>query len=334
MKAVGYERCLPVTEPQCLVDIELPKPVAVGRDMLVKVEAVSVNPVDTKIRKAVAPESDEFKILGWDVCGVVEAVGEQVTLFKPGDQVWYAGAINRSGCNAEYHLVDERIVAHKPASLDVVQAAALPLTAITAWEMLFDRFGLTEASEGHLLVIGAAGGVGSIMIQLAKKLTKLKVIATASRAESEQWVKALGADYVIDHQQAFAPQLQTLGLNHIEYVAGLTHTAQHLPAVVELIAPQGKFGVIDDPGTLDIMPFKRKSVSIHWEFMYTRSLFTTDDMIEQHHLLSKVATLIDSGVLKTTLAQHFGAISAANLIKAHTLIESAQSRGKIVLSGF
>jgi len=334
MKAIGYQKSLPVTDPAALVDIELPKPVASGRDILVRVEAISVNPVDTKVRRGINPEKNEYKVLGWDATGVVEAVGDQVSLFKPGDAVWYAGDINRSGTNAEYHLVDERIVATKPASLDFTAAAALPLTSITAWEMLFDRFGLTSDSSGTLLIIGGSGGVGSIMIQLAEKLTRLKVIATASRPETREWVASLGADDVMDHSQPLQQELSRLGLENVNYIASLTHTDKHLAEIVDIIAPQGKLGVIDDPGVFDIMPFKRKSISIHWELMFTRSIFETEDMIEQHKLLSRVADMLDAGDIRSTMVNDFGSINAANLIRAHALLESGKSIGKIVLSGF
>ncbi|WNO11535.1 zinc-binding alcohol dehydrogenase family protein [Teredinibacter sp. KSP-S5-2] len=334
MKAVGYQKSLPVTDKNVLLDIELPKPEAAGRDLLVKVESISVNPVDTKIRKRVQPEHGSYQVLGWDAAGTVESVGGDVTLFKPGDKVWYAGAINRPGSNSEYHLVDERIVALKPESLDFAQAAALPLTSITAWEILFDRLLLAKESKGKLLIIGAAGGVGSIMIQLAKSLTSLDVIATASREESRAWVTSLGADYVIDHSQPLLPQLESINKSDIEYVVSLTHTGDYLSQIVDLIAPQGKLALIDDPDVLDIMPFKRKSVSVHWELMFTRSLFETEDMIEQHKLLTSVAKMVDAGTIKTTLTNQYGLICAENLIRAHALLESDSSRGKIVLTGF
>ncbi|PCJ33745.1 MAG: NADPH:quinone reductase [Moraxellaceae bacterium] len=334
MKAIGYQQPLPINAADALIDIELPKPTVTGKDLLVRVEAISVNPVDTKIRRNANPEGSEYKVLGWDATGIVEAVGEDVTLFKLGDKVWYAGAINRSGSNAEYHLVDQRIVAKMPESLDFVDAAALPLTSITAWELLFDRLNLTGESSGELLIIGAAGGVGSMMIQLAKKLTKLTVIATASRPETKEWVSSLGADHVIDHSKPLSNELASIGLEQVKYIASLTNTSDHLAAIVDIIAPQGKLGVIDDLETFDIMPFKRKSVSVHWELMFTRSLFETEDMLEQHKLLSTIANMVDAGELQSTIASNFGAINADNLIRAHTLLESGKSKGKIVLSGF
>lgn len=336
MKAVAYRQSLPIDHAEALLDIELPDPTPGPRDLLVEVQAISVNPVDTKIRRNVAPEAGSAKVLGWDVAGVVRAVGSDVQHYQAGDAVYYAGALDRAGANSELHVVDERIVGRRPASLQVAQAAALPLTAITAWELLFERLGVREGEgQGHsLLVVGAAGGVGSILIQLARQLTDLTVIGTASRAETQDWVRDLGAHHVIDHSQPLAAQLQALGIAQVEMVASLTHTDLHLEQLVEVLAPQGKLALIDDPTHLDVLKLKRKSLSLHWEFMYTRSMFQTDDMIEQQRLLNRVAELIDSGVLKTTLGEHFGRIDAANLRRAHALLESGQARGKIVLEGF
>lgn len=333
MKAIGYKESLPVDAPLALFDFELPSPVASGRDLLVRVEAISVNPVDTKVRKRAQPEGDEPKILGWDAAGVVEAVGEGVTLFKVGDEVWYAGELMRQGCNSEFHLVDERLVGRKPKSLSFVEAAALPLTTVTAWEMLFDRLEISEGDLGAILVVGAGGGVGSILIQLAKRLTALRVVATASREETVDWVKSLGADHVIDHSKPMVEQLERIGVP-INYIASLTNTGDYLDQYAALIAPQGKIVVIDDPVAIDIMPFKRKSISWHWELMFTRSLFRTEDMIKQHEMLERVADMVDRGAVKTTVGENFGSINAANLLRAHTLLESGKSRGKIVLSGF
>ncbi|HTH99070.1 MAG TPA: zinc-binding alcohol dehydrogenase family protein [Stellaceae bacterium] len=335
MKAIGYYESLPIDAPQSLVDLDLPRPEIRPRDLLVKVEAVSVNPVDTKVRMRPKPEGP--KVLGWDAAGIVEAVGGEVTLFKPGDAVFYAGAIDRAGTNAEFHAVDERIVGRKPASLSFTQAAALPLTSITAWELLFDRLGVaygTKAQNGTLLVINGAGGVGSILIQLACRLTGLRVVATASRPETIGWVKEMGAHEVIDHHQPLDEALKAIGIETVEYVAALSGTDQHLPAIVKAIAPQGRMALIDDPKTLDILPFKQKSVSVNWESMYTRSLFGTADMAEQHKLLNEVADLIDAGVLRTTLKTEIGRIDAANLRRAHALVESGKAIGKTVLTGF
>jgi zinc-binding alcohol dehydrogenase family protein len=337
MKAVGYRQALPIAEPDALLDMELPDPAPRGRELLVQVKAVSVNPVDTKVRSSTAPPEGEIKVLGWDAAGVVVAVGPEATLFKPGDEVWYAGSIDRPGTNAEYHLVDERIVGRKPRSLDFAQAAALPLTTITAWELLFDRLGVSPGkriSGESLLIIGAAGGVGSILTQLACRLTGLTVIGTASRPETTQWVSALGAHHVIDHGQPLSAELKRIGLYPVSHVASLTQTDRHLSEIVESLAPQGKFGLIDDPPAFDVKQLKRKSLSLHWEFMFTRALFETPDMIAQHRLLTEVADLVDAGVIRTTLGELFGRITADNLKRAHALLESGKAKGKIVLEGF
>ena len=337
MKAVGYRNSLPITEAQSLIDVEIPDPVPGARDLLVEVRAISVNPVDTKVRMRAAPEPGGVNVLGWDAAGVVTAVGSSVTLFKPGDEVFYAGSVSRPGTNSALHAVDERIVGPKPRSLSFAQAAALPLTSITAWELLFDRLGLVPGDmqrKGKLLIIGGAGGVGSIMIQLARKLTGLTIIATASRPESRDWVLALGAHHVADHSKPLAAEVRAFGIQHVDFVASLTNSDQHLTDVAELIAPQGRFGIIDDPKAFDILALKRKSVSIHWEFMFTRAVFETADMIAQHRLLEKVAEMVDAGALRSTLSEEFGTINAANLRRAHALIESGRATGKVVLSGF
>ena len=335
MKAISFtQHALPIDNPQALIDISLPRPTPGPRDLLVEVRAVSVNPVDTKVRAGTFTK--EPKILGWDATGIVREVGAEVTLFQPGDEVFYAGSIARAGSYSEFHLVDERIVGHKPHSLSAADAAALPLTSITAWELLFDRLGVVEGTgEGKcLLITGAAGGVGSMLVQLARKLTRLTVIGTASRQETADWVRQLGAHHVIDHSQPLLAQLQALGVPEIDYVASLTHTEQHFAQLIDVLKPQGRLGVIDDPETLDVMSLKRKSLSLHWELMFTRSLYETPDMINQHHLLNRVSALIDQGVLQTTVGEHFGAINAANMRRAHALIESGKARGKIVLEGF
>ncbi|QFG29158.1 zinc-binding alcohol dehydrogenase family protein [Pseudomonas umsongensis] len=335
MKAITFtEHALPIDNPQALIDINLPMPTPGPRDLLVEVRAVSVNPVDTKVRAGTFTK--EPKILGWDATGIVREVGSEVTLFQPGDEVFYAGSIARTGSYSEFHLVDERIVGHKPRSLSAADAAALPLTSITAWELLFDRLGVVEGSgEGKcLLITGAAGGVGSMLVQLARQLTRLTVIGTASRQETADWVRQLGAHHVIDHSQPLLAQLQALDVPQIDYVASLTHTEQHFAQLIDVLKPQGRLGVIDDPESLDVMPLKRKSLSLHWELMFTRSLYETPDMINQHHLLNRVSALIDQSVLQTTVGEHFGAINAANMRRAHALVESGKARGKIVLEGF
>ncbi|HTH11824.1 MAG TPA: zinc-binding alcohol dehydrogenase family protein, partial [Acidovorax sp.] len=324
--------------PGALLDITLPDPVATGRDLLIEVRAVSVNPVDTKVRKGTGPaEGQPYKVLGWDACGIVRAVGPDVTLFQPGDRVWYAGSIARPGTNSELHLVDERIVGHAPQSLDDAEAAALPLTAITAWELLFDRLSVVpgkQPTNKTLLIIGASGGVGSILTQLAARLTGLTVIGTASRPETQAWVRELGAHHVIDHSQPLAQELARIGHPVVDIIASLTQTDAHFAQIVEAIAPQGQFALIDDPVSLDVTKFKRKSVSVHWELMFTRALFGTADMIGQHRLLTEVARLVDAGLIRTTLDQRFGTINAENLKRAHALIESGKARGKLVLEGW
>ncbi|KHK62478.1 MULTISPECIES: zinc-binding alcohol dehydrogenase family protein [Pseudomonas] len=337
MKAIAYYQSLPINDPQSLQDIELPEPVAGPKDLLVEVRAISVNPVDTKVRQNVQPEGGAAKVLGWDVAGVVKAVGNEVTLFKAGDKVFYAGSIARAGGNSELHVVDERIVGHMPKTLGFAEAAALPLTAITAWELLFDRLQIKESQADlgqTLLIVGAAGGVGSILTQLASQLTGLKVIGTASRPQTADWVRGLGADLVVDHSQPLSEVLKKAGQAQVTHVASLTQTDQHLDQLVEALAPQGKLALIDDPKSLDVTKLKRKSLSLHWEFMYTRSLFETVDMLEQHKLLNRVAGLIDAGTLKTTVGEHFGVINAENLRRAHALLESGKAKGKIVLEGF
>jgi zinc-binding alcohol dehydrogenase family protein len=337
MKAVGYKKSLPIDSPDALIDFEAARPEPGGRDIRVAVRAVSANPVDYKVRKRAAPPEGEFKILGFDAAGIVDAVGPGVTLFKPGDEVFYAGSILRQGTNSELHLVDERIVGAKPKSLSFAQAAALPLTSITAWELLFDRLGAVpgkSADPRTLLIVGGAGGVGSILVQLARRLTGLNVIATASRPESQKWCLGLGAHAVIDHAAPMKEQIERLKAPPVALVASLTSTDQHYKAIAEFMAPQGKFGLIDDPGEFTASAFKGKSISIHWESMFTRSSFQTADMIGQHNLLNDVADLVDKGIIKTTLGESFGTINAANLKRAHALLESGKSRGKIVLEGW
>ncbi len=337
MKAVAYRQSLPIEHPEALQDVDLPEPCAGGRDLLVEVRAVSVNPVDAKMRMRSQPAAGEWQVLGWDVAGVVREVGPEVRGFVPGDRVWYAGAIDRPGANAELHLVDERLVGPMPASLDFAAAAALPLTAITAWELLFDRLGVVpgKRSRGEaLLVIGAGGGVGSILLQLARRLTAMTIVATASRRETERWVRELGAHHVIDHRKPLLAELARVGVGPVDHVASLTHTDQHFAAIVEALAPQGRLGLIDDPAPIDVRLLKRKSISLHWELMFTRSLFGTGDMAAQGRLLGEVARMVDEGLIRSTLGEHFGTIAAVNLKRAHALLESGRARGKIVLEGF
>lgn len=338
MRAITYRQPGPINRADALIDIDLPRPIPTGRDILVAVRAISVNPVDAKVRTGAAPfDGRDERILGWDAAGVVEAVGPEATHFKAGDEVFYAGDLMRDGSNAEYQLVDERIVGHRPRSIGFAEAAALPLTAITAWETLFDRLKVDDQPAGGaraILIIGGAGGVGSAAIQIARARTDLTVIATASRAETQGWVRDLGAHHVIDHSQPMAPQIAALGLDAPTFVFSTTHTDRHLTDIAELIAPQGRFALIDDPASLDIVAFKRKAVSVHWELMFTRSLFGTPDVGEQGRLLDAVAELVDEGRIRTTATETLSPINAANLIEAHRRIESATTRGKIVLEGW
>ncbi|MBF0657744.1 zinc-binding alcohol dehydrogenase family protein [Psychrobacter sp. NG25] len=348
MKAIGYQDNLPINNEMALQDITIDKPVASGRDILVEVKAISVNPVDYKIREARPAAEGEFAVIGWDAAGVVTAIGEDVSLFSVGDRVYYAGDLTRSGSNAEYQLVDERIVGRMPESLSFSEAAALPLTTITAWEMLFDRLQVPVAtsedanensaqqteSRPTILVVGAAGGVGSIMTQLLKTRTQAVIIGTASRDESVKWLKTLGADYVINHHNPLSDELKKTGIAEIDYVVSLNNTEEHYAEIIKCLKPQGKLGLIDDPKALDINALKPKSLSLHWEFMFARSMFNTPDMIEQHHLLNQVATMIDAGKLKTTVAHELEAITANNLRRAHQMLENREAHGKIVLEGW
>lgn len=341
MKAVGYSKCLPISEAESLKNIELPQPIAKGHDLLVKVKAIAVNPVDYKIRQMVSPVDSQDKVLGWDAVGEVIATGKDVVQFKPGDMVYYAGDLNRQGSNAEYQLVDERIVGNKPKSLTNAEAAALPLTAITAWELLFEHLAIkqqtpktVERTNEVILVVGAAGGVGSIMLQLAKAISGATIIGTASRESSQAWVKKLGADYVIDHTKPLQPQIEALDIGQVTHVASLNSTDSYFESYIELLAPFGKIALIDDPENLPVMKMKLKSLSLHIEFMFARSMFNAEDMNQQSHLLNRVSDLIDQGYIQTTIGKHLGAISADNLKVAHAELESGRSIGKIVLEGF
>ena len=340
MRAIGYRQSRSADDPLALVDIELPDPTPGAWDLLVRVEAIAVNPVDAKVRRRDQPEAGAWRVLGWDAAGTVEAVGSAVQGFAVGDPVWYAGALNRPGCNSEWQLVDARLVSRRPTSLSAAEAAALPLTAITAWELLFDRLRLSQGPEAHrgeaLLVMGGAGGVGSILVQLALQLTGQMIIASASRPQSQTWLRQLGVQHVIDHHQPLLPQLQAQGLGEVQRVVSLTHTDRHFEQLVEVLAPQGALALIDDPApeAINVLALKRKSLSLHWELMFTRSLFQTADMAAQGRLLAQVAQLVEAGRLRTTLANDLGPICAATLRQAHRMIESQTTIGKLVLSGW
>lgn len=334
MKAVACKKAESNDPMNPLIDVELPKPEASNHDLLVEVKAIAVNPVDYKTRQRIQLKAGELRVLGWDAAGIVREVGSKVSLFNPGDEIWYAGDITRPGCNSEFHLVDERLVGSKPKSLSFEQAAALPLTSITAWELLFDRLDITAHTEGSLLITGAAGGVGSILVQLARQFTSLTIIGTASRAPSKEWVKNNGAHFVIDHSQPFMKQLKAFNLDQVDYVISLTHSSEHAQELLDCLKPQAKFALIDDPDQLDFKIFKSKSISIHWEMMFTRSKYQTNDMIKQHRILNEVASLVDKNLIKTTLNDNFGTINSENIDRAQALLISAKARGKIVLSGF
>jgi NADPH2:quinone reductase len=337
MKAVSFYQSLPISDPQSFVDVTVDAPKPRPRDLLIEVKAVSVNPVDAKIRGGGGPArpDGQLPILGWDAAGIVKEIGSGVTLFQPGDEVYYAGSLDRPGCNAEFQCVDERIVGRKPRSLGFAEAAALPLTTITAWEMLFDRLRIGKSMEGSLLILGGAGGVGSIATQLAKQLTRLTIIATASRTETFQWCLRMGAHHVIDHRQPLAKQVKEIvpgGLNH---VLALTKVEDHFNELIEAMAPQSAMGLIENPARpLDITSLKPKSISLHWEFMFTRSRYETFDMGEQGRLLNEVADLVDAGRIVSTIQTNLGTINAANLKRAHALIESGRTTGKIALAEF
>lgn len=341
MKAIVFDQSLPISQPNALFETQVPTPTASGRDLLVKISAIGVNPIDSKVRLRALPEKAEKgseKILGFDAVGTVKAVGSDVSLFNEGDMVFYAGDVARAGSNAEYQLVDERIVGFAPKNIDHAHAAALPLTAITAYEMLFDRLMIDvqnkySTAKPVLLITGAAGGVGSIMIQLAKALCpQATVIATASREASQAWCKKMGADHVINHHNGIESELEKQGIKEVSHIASLTHTSQHFDDYIELIKPQGKICLIDDPTTpLNIQALKMKSVSLHWELMFTRARFETDDMIKQHHILNEVAQLLDAGKIQSTMTENFGQMNAENLIKAHEKMERADMIGKLVL---
>lgn len=337
MKIVSFYKSLPIKDRESLLDLIAERPVPGSRDLLVAVRAISVNPVDAKVRAGGGPgkAQGELPILGWDAAGIVKEVGTEVTLFRPGDDVYYAGSLNRPGSYSEFQCVDERIVGRKPQKLTFAAAAALPLTTITAWEMLFDRLRVNKSAEEFLLIVGGAGGVGSIAIQLAKQLTKLNVIVTASRPDTQDWCRKMGADHVIDHSKPIAGQVKAIAPGGVKYTLALTRTEDHFEEIIEAMAPQSALALIENPvRPLDITKLKPKSISLHWEFMFTRSRYETPDMSEQGYLLNRVADLVDAGRIQSTLQANLGTINAENLRNAHALVESGKTVGKIVLEGF
>lgn len=330
INAIGYRQPLRIDSPDSLIDLRIPAPAPGPHDLIVRPEAVSVNPVDTKVRASAKPEGSE-RVLGFDASGVVVEVGSDVSLFTTGDAVFYAGSIDRPGTNADLHAVDERIVGRKPARLSHAEAAAMPLTAITAWESLFDRLRVSEFSDGTILVLGAAGGVGSILIQLARQLTGLTVIATSGRPATSDWVTKLGAQHVVDHHGDLVAQLRSLAPEGIDYVF-TSRSDGRIPMLAEVVRPFGEIVAIDDPQGLDVYPLKNKSITWHWESMFARSSFETPDMIGQHELLDAVSRLLDEGILRTTLTRTLIGFDAQNLREAHRLVESGESIGKVVVS--
>lgn len=337
MKAIGFSQPLPAADPRSLEDIELPMPVCGEHDLLVQVQAIAVNPADAKVRASARPAPGTWRVPGWDAVGRVHSVGARVAGFAPGDRVFYAGSIDRQGAYAQWQTVDARIAAHAPANWSDEDAAALPLTALTAWEVLFDRLRIDVPVAGAapaIVVIGGAGGVGSITLQLVRALTPLTAIATASRPQSADWARQMGAQHVLDHSQPLAPQLQALGLGAPAFVLGTAQTERYLPDIAEFLAPQGRMALIDDPKALDIVPLKRKSLSVHWEFMFTRPLLGTADMARQHDILRQVSSLADQGRIAPTRTRTLGKINAANLRQAHALLEGGQTIGKLVLAGW
>jgi zinc-binding alcohol dehydrogenase family protein len=339
MKSIGYVGGKPLNSPDAFIEFEQDIPEPVGRDILVRIEAISVNPLDTKVRGKTSEPQNPPLVLGWDAAGEVISIGEESKLFKPGDKVFYAGSIDRPGSNSQYQLVDERIVGSMPTTLSFEEAAAIPLTTITAWEALFHRLQIPLSPKNqppkNILILGGAGGVGSIAIQLANKIAGLQVVATASRPETEKWCRDLGAHQVINHHENIPSQLRKTDFENVDYALIFNDTDKNFPPAAETIAPQGKIcTIVENQFPLDMGLLKAKSASFHWEFMFTRPVFKTADIIEQHHLLNHVARLIDDGIIKTTVKEVLEPINIKNLIKAHTTLESGSSIGKIVLKGW
>jgi NADPH2:quinone reductase len=341
MRAIGYRK--PSSKLDHLEMFDIPRPTPEGRDLLVEVRAVSVNPVDYKVASGGGPMSSGgsrdpggITVVGYDAAGVVAETGREASLFKPGDEVFYAGSVGRQGANMEFHLVDERIVGRKPRTLDFAAAAALPLTSITAWEAMFERMDVAKPVPGAaraILILGGAGGVGSIAIQLARQLTDLAIVATASRPETMQWAKEMGAHHVIDHKKPLAPQIAALGLKDPSFIFATAPIGGLIADLAELIAPQGRVALINGEAA-DLFVFRSKSASIHHELMFTRPLFQTADMEGQHRLLNEVAELVDTGRVRSTMRENYGRIDAANLMRAMGRLKTGRAVGKLVLAGF
>jgi len=337
MKAVGFHQSHSLDSPEAILDLEIPEPSVGVRDLLVEIHAVSVNPVDCWIRQSARPQAGEAVVLGMDAAGVVREVGAEVSLFQPGDRVWYSGSFLRPGSSSELHAVDERLVARMPEDLDFAQAAAMPLTAITAWELLVERLGVLRYAQedAALLVAGAAGGVGSILVQLARALSPLTVIGTASRPETSAWVTAMGAHHVIDHSMPLMAQLESLGIGGVDYVASMSNTHRNLPQLIEALKPRAHFGLIDASGAMDLRLFMAKNLSIHYQDMgMLTKMAMEDEYLRHHRILSRISRLLDAGVLRSTMSVNYGAINAHNMRRAHNTLESGRSFGKIVLAGF
>lgn len=331
VRAVVQTGALPTTDPRSLVDTRILAPEPRPHDLIVDVTAVSVNPVDVKLRGGAAPAGGQ-RVLGFDAAGTVRAVGSDVTLFQPGDHVYYAGAIDRPGSNAALQAVDERIVGRRPASLTAAQAAALPLTALTAWEALFDKLRIDEAATGTLLVVGGAGGVGSMAIQLARALRSgVRIVATASRPESDAWVRDLGAHDVVDHHGDLPAQVLAIEPDGIEWIL-TTNSIGQLPVYERMLRPFGQIVAIDDPSHLDVVSLKSKALTWHWEFMFARSLHQAPDLIRQHEILDAITELVDTGRLRSTATTVLHPIDAETLRQAHALVESGRVIGKVVLT--
>ncbi|VDK14708.1 Zinc-type alcohol dehydrogenase-like protein [Oenococcus sicerae] len=336
MKAIGFKEHLPIEEENSLIEFKLPKPIAKGHDLLVEVSAVSVNPVDIGVRTSGHGILKEPKIIGWDAVGIVDSIGDNVSLFKKGDLVFYAGSFKRSGSDSQYQLVDERIVGHAPKNLIITQTAAMPLTSLTAWEVLFEQLEIDPQDhkfnrEHTILIINGAGGVGSIATQLAH-WAGLNVIASASRPETIKWVMEHGADQTVNHRKDLIKEVRELGYKYVDYILELNDLDGHWDEMAELIKPSGRIASItENHRPINLRKLTQKRAKFAWEWMYTKSFYETPDMISQHQILDQVSELLDQGVIKSTLNEVLSPINVSNLKKAHKLVESNRMIGKIVV---